>query len=191
MTLVDADLLATPQALADYRDVAFDENDFHAVTILKTVSAFVRRKTSQTISLVETDTQELRGTWDQDLWLPQRPVLDVVSLTERYCGSTEFVAYTEFEWNRRGNLWRAGGWGGPGHTVRVTYDHGYDVIPPDIVGIVLSIAARRYGASSNDLLASETIGSYSYTNATAADGTPIGLTAEESDVIEAYKPKDG
>lgn len=194
MTLVNPDtefrLLADPQRLADVRKVAFDENDFHAVEVLRQASAYFRRATSQEITLHEEDTQELIGAWGTDIWLPQRPVLNVTAVAVRACATDEFVDRTAFRFHRRGLLSDVYPWEGPGAVVRVTYDHGYEIVPEDVQAAVLSMAARRYGSVSSGVVTSVTLGSFSESYATDASGSPIGLTDFEAQVIEAYKPKD-
>lgn len=194
MTLVEGDLLATPQRLADVRQVAFDETDFAAVEALRGASALFRRLTSQQISLVEGDVQELFGSWSCDLWLPQRPVLALNSLEVRCIGESTFTTYTDQSVTRRGHVTRwgypGGFWFGPGAVIRVDYDHGYEVIPEDVSRVVATMAARLYGTANSGAMRSETIGSYTYERATTADGAVIGLTSAELAVIEAYRPKD-
>ena len=189
MSVVTADLLASPEAFADYRQVAFDVDDRHAIKMLEVASSLIRSKTRQHITEQTYTDQELFGTWDSDLQLPQRPVTSLAALAVRYRYTTEFTTLEDLTVTRRGCVYRACGWGGPYAVVKVTYTAGYAEVPSDIEAICLSIAGRAY-ANPNGLAieGSEQIGNYSYTTrfGTTAEGKPIGLTEHEAQVIEDY-----
>lgn len=188
MSIVTAELLVSPEAFADYRKVPFDETDFHAIKVLEVASAFVRSKTHQRISLATYTDQELRGTWDRKLYLPQRPVVSLEALSILECGWTTFTPLTDYTVTRRGLVVRYGGWGGPEATVRATYTAGHDEIPGDIAGVVFGVADRRYGDSDSRKRASETLGAFAYTNVVGPDGQLLQVTAEELATLESYKP---
>lgn len=154
--------------------------------ILAGVTGAIQRAARQQIQLVTDDTVELRGVWNQDLKLPQRPVLDVSAVTLRDPAgiSLALISTRDYVWNRFGDLQRIGFiariprpiegyWGGPAATVTVTYTHGFATIPDDIQAICLNAAARAFYAPESSIA---TDGSGGFT----AGRTTVGyLTADE------------
>ncbi|MCW2870889.1 hypothetical protein [Actinacidiphila oryziradicis] len=149
---------------------------------LMDASGLVRELGRQTYSFVEDETVVLAG-GDRVLRLPQRPVVvdDTHTITCVELG--DFGALTvplveHRDWERNGDeltraypyYWarsRLMGWpyNRPQGTwmprVEVTYSHGYQVIPPDIVAIVLDVAQALI--TNPDSLRSKTVGGYSET----------------------------
>lgn len=178
--------LATLEQLADFRGVAADATDVKALRHLEGASGVFRSLARQTISLVEDDVVELEGTWVQHLHLPERPVLEVSDVAIVHPGrGTTTVADGTLEITRRGLLRRSGGWGGPAATVRLTYTHGWDPVPDDIVEVVCAMATRRM--SNPRGVISRTIDTYSEAFAQDA-GSNSGLTAWELKVVQRYQP---
>ncbi|MGH3099317.1 MAG: hypothetical protein ACRDMV_25330 [Streptosporangiales bacterium] len=187
--------LATAADLDD-RGIAHDESTVNA--LLEDASVAVRNYTHQVISYVMDDTAEIvpQGAW---VTLPQRPV-DTTSLTTVTLGGREVTG-----WKRiRDRLWLAGGWPpwGPSDTrfffpdlvqqyvvepvaVEVTYSHGYETVPGDVVAVVCGAIARAL-ASPNDLgVSSKTVGSVSIHVASPAG--VIGLLREEKRILNRYR----
>jgi hypothetical protein len=149
---------------------------------LMDASGLVRELGRQTYSFVENETVVLAG-GDRVLRLPQRPVVvdDTHTITCVELG--DFGALTvplveHRDWERNGDeltraypyYWarsRLMGWpyNRPQGTwmprVEVTYSHGYQVIPADIVAIVLDVAQALI--TNPDSLRSKTVGGYSET----------------------------
>jgi len=187
------DLLARPDALADYRGVAYDPTDFHAVKMLEVASDYVRSETTQHFTPVTDDTVELRGNWTWRLWLPQRPVTALTAVAVRLPAFTIFQNIPGLSVSERGLVdSRRGGWPdwrGPESTVRVTYSHGSWDLPPGVEGIVLAIAARRItdpvGGTTR-----EQIGGYSYERAVGSDGQPIFVTTDERNLLQRIRDQN-
>lgn len=79
---------------------------------------------------------------------------------------------------------------GYGGFARVTYSHGYDPIPDDVRVVVADMAARRYTAGvGGAVVASETIGSYSYT--TRSPDGEYGMPSADVAVLKRYRPNGG
>lgn len=174
------ELLVSPQAFADYRSKAYDPTDFYAVKALEVASDFARAESGQHFTIVEDDEVELEGNWTRRLRLPQRPVTSLGAVSVRRVGWLTFQTMTGLTVNRRGLVLAYGwDWGGPEATIRVTYSHGSDDLPPGVQGIVCAIAARRIGDPTAGATRAETIGGYSYVQATGADGDPILITTDE------------
>lgn len=140
--------------------------------LLELASATIRDETGQDITLVEDDEIELRGNWGPELWLPQRPVLEVSAITidglallpgswrASRDGKVTFYAGTA----AIGNLGDTGCgyWGGTNVFVNFTYTHGLDPIPDTIKGLTLELVKRAMTAAPTaGSVDSETIGSYS------------------------------
>lgn len=70
----------------------------------------------------------------------------------------------------------------------VTYEHGYELVPDDIVGVVCQIAARAFGTKPDTSgVSSESLGAYSYSVGGAAAAGPFGMLNDERETILAYK----
>lgn len=122
-----ADMLATPDELATLmRDTGLDEDT--ATLLLELATGEVQGVTRQRLVFVEDDEfTDLLGSTDAWLELPERPVVDLTSLT--IDGGDELVAGTDFK--RFGaRLWRRCGWATcwtEPSTIAGTYSHGLDV----------------------------------------------------------------
>ena len=103
---------------------------------LEAASAAVRDVAGCPISRVADDVVVLEGR-GQYLPLPGPPVVSVASVE---CGG---VPVTDWEL-RSGALWRPGGWSG---NVTVTYTHGLETVPADIVDLVCRMAVHALVAS--------------------------------------------
>jgi hypothetical protein len=148
-----------------------------AAALLVDASATVRNRTGQTF-VAETTTARLRVRGTQ-LRLPQRPVTAVNTITNV---DGDEVGFT---WHGGDSLTLDSvptvGW------VDVDYDHGYEDVPDDIIGVVCNIAGRAFGTPADEGgYQSETIGTYSYTvGATAAAGA-AGLLNDERAILDRY-----
>lgn len=186
---------ASVTELAERQGLDLDPEDQSAAARLADATAFIRSVTGQHISAVAGDEQELAGTWSSSLWLPQRPVTNVSAVEIRRQNETVFttVGVGSITWTRLGRLVYPGSWwGSENGVVKVTYDHGYDQIPEEIVAVTCSIAARAIANPAGQILLSrsKTIGggtlaeTYGEGAAEAAGG--VGLTGFEQTVLKRY-----
>lgn len=175
------------------RDI--DPEDQAVAAKLADATTLIRALTGQVVSAVEGDTQELMCNWGRTLWLPQRPVTDVTEVQIRLDYATAFtaIAISSLSWTRLGQLnYSSYHWGGPHSVARVTYDHGYDQIPPEIVAVTCSIAARAIASPSGQVLVSRstTIGgaalAETYADTSSLEAARVGLTASEEAVLRRY-----
>jgi hypothetical protein len=153
--------------------------------LLADASASVRNYTHQYIEQVVNDTVTLQ-VHNGMVRLPQRPITAVTGLPW-YGGDTIRVGFTNpldafaFEPYRFGT-----------RAVAVTYTHGYDPIPDDIIGVVCSIVMRALGREPTDAgLTSESIAGYSYSLGSAAAAGGFGLLQAEKDVLDNYCRQGG
>ncbi len=112
-----------------------------------------------------------------------------VTLVEEFNGSTyDTVDASEYQWNADGVItrqnWRC--WPGYLQGVRVTYDHGYDVLPRDVAGVCLRLAARLLANPGGSAVQRETLGDASVEYSTSATG---GLLPDEENVLSLYESK--
>lgn len=172
-----------------------------AVLLLDLATGAIQAYTGQTITYVASHSMTLPGNFGHELVLPERPVTSVTSVT---LGDTLLVADVDYVWNGQDRLLRGtkvdgilsvngpdwlingwGDWGGPGAEVTVVHGHGFQVIPNDIKGVCLALAARSL--SSPDGVNSETIGSYSASY--SRSGGAVSLLAEERSLLDRYRRK--
>lgn len=155
---------------------------------LRRASARVRRYTGQVLSLVENETIDLPG-GERVLRLPQYPLvidedrlLTVVELAD--FSGLEWTALENRDYSRLGNeLSRGYPWQAPTRLmgwpwnraqgvwapkVRVTYSHGYEEVPDDILDVVLDLATMNLSNPEN--LRSVAIDDYSRTFASETIG---------------------
>lgn len=147
-------------------------------TLVVDASAAVRSYTGQTFS-AETTTDRLRvkaGT----VRLPQRPVTDVTEVTDLDGNDLAFT------WYHGDSITLAGvpanGW------VDVTYEHGWEELPADIVAVVCQIVGRALGTPADQGgYQSETIGNYTYAIGAAAAAGATGMMNDERAALDRYR----
>jgi len=179
-------LLATPAQLALFLDADVDEE--RANQLLAVASGEVRACTGQWLSWVENDVVRLDGEGSDVLLLPEVPVAAVVSVIEGHGDGTVLDgpddASPVWEWNTDGILRRLDGahFARRFRWYRVVYDHGWDPIPDEIVGVVLRAAGRAL--ENPEGIRQETLGRYSYT--LAGEQAGVGLYGPERDTLALY-----
>lgn len=174
----DTDLLATVDDVSTLLGVTLDAAQSDRVErLLAMASGVARSFTRQHLSHVTDDTITVRGVRDALLVLPERPVTAVSQVTVAGDVVDPAGYYTSSDALRLmfGELW-----GSPDLEVTVTYSHGFDPVPADVVAVVAGIAARLY--RNPDGYRSETIGDYSYT----VDGSGP-LTDLERSLLSRYR----
>lgn len=179
-------------ALATVEDVSAligaipDDTDVQVqiARLLELASAKVRRFTRQQISAVEDDELTVYGAWSSELYLGQKPVTAITSITV----DDVLVDPSEYTWTVSGLVERiyCRIWGTPRQVIVVTYDHGYVDIPDEIVGIVAELVAAKY--SSPEALDSETIGNYAYTGGDGA-GSAFKLSEDQEEILKDFKTR--
>lgn len=196
---------ATAEELGDYlgRPIRARQRK-RAELVLRLASGEVQSFTRQRLEYTANDTAELRapagGGWE--LWLPERPVLSVASISQggvalgglvvhRY-GMVEVAYGSILAANASPELRRPG-------RLLVTYSHGYYVrgplpvpnpegvtlMPDDIVGVVLAAAARSF--DNPGALSAQSVGGYSVTYGYTPTGG-VKLSAEERRTLRRYRP---
>src|SRR6266542_3488359 len=114
-----------------------------ATALLGYASAWIRKYTGQTLSLVPGDTVIFGESPASVLYLPQRPVTAVTSIL------VDGVATTSFVWKRWGTVYRLPAdtdWVFSDH-VQVIYDHGYATTTDEyqaVKAVCLNAASRLW-----------------------------------------------
>lgn len=180
-----------------------DTESERARVLLADASALVRRHTRQHLSYVEHDRVVLRPV-DEQLRLPQRPIHTVAEVVAVSSPPAVDLPVTGWSFDGRetvqlecarlqlslpaGRLEEVCAYPG---TYRVTYSHGYQPVPDDIVGVVCAVVARTLTAPAAAAgVISETIGAYSYRlTDTAAAGASVGvqLLSADTDALRPYR----
>lgn len=177
--------------LADLDDVAAvlgrdldDDEVGRAVRLLELASDGIRSHTGQTFDYVANDTVVVEPDLEGNLWLPQRPVTAVSSVT--VMGNT--LLASAYGWSRDGFLARA--WF-PSNTsipwtlypATVVYSHGYQTLPGDIRLVAAELVATSMANPSG--IVSESLGVYSvrYLNNRSPG---VSLTSEVAARLRRY-----
>ncbi|MGA4864106.1 hypothetical protein ACPB9J_15815 [Streptomyces lavendulocolor] len=175
-----ADLAAVTQA-----DIAAEA----AELALASASAVIRRWTRQTITRVVDDVVTLRVLTEQELVLPQRPVVSVSQVRVNGLVLQDWVLSGD-------RLLRTGGWRRlPGTTtypdpglVEVTYTHGWVDVPDDVRAVCLDLAAMSVTNPSG--LRSVAIDDYSRTFAAETLGSGT-LSDSHREILRDYRRRIG
>lgn len=132
------------------------------------------------------DTYELRARVKRGyVRLPQRPVHDVDTVTDRNDNDLEFT------WDGLDRVYvatcalvgRA-----PVQVVDITYDAGPDEVPPAIVGVTCGIVLRSLGVDPMQTsVTQESIDGYAYTIGSAAGAGAYGILPAEARVLDSFR----
>lgn len=171
-------------------------------TLLVDASAKVRTYTGQTFTLVENDEQVLRpvGTL---IRLPQRPVIEVASVVALGGGQLPDIPLSGWMWDGADLINVAGidsnvfvsmpeWWNEHAgtNTYRVTYTHGYDEVPADVVAVVCGMVTRTLTSPSiAEGLVSERIGQYNFQmqQGVGSPGVSVRLTRADRDDLQRFR----
>ena len=182
-----------------------------AARLLGMASGMIRRYTRQDITAVAADVLTLPGNWGQTITLPQRPVTAVASVVInganpvyaqwKVIGDDLFIGTGSFQPDYGSSLWggtalwgpagssqgiqaTGASWQGPQSSVVVTYDHGYVIVPDEIVNEVAGMVALQI--SSPVGIDKEVIGGYQAVYAKSPVGG-MSLTDETKAVLNFYR----
>lgn len=179
-----ADMLATPDELRTYIDG--DVEDARAQLALTIATALVQNACAQRLVPVADDVVELAPRRAHIIELPERPATAVALVEVTDHGATMWQRLDPATWQLvQGHAIWADNWTWTWRRVRVTYSHGFTVVPEDLKAVVLGIAMRT--VTNVNGVRSEQIGSYSYTLAGSAEGVGPSLTKYERDVCNRYR----
>lgn len=149
---------------------------------LTDASAAVRAFTGQVFNHV-ISTDGLKVACCGVLRLPQRPVLDVQTVTTATVYGADDVG---FAWDGGDRLEVDS----PAVRFVVTYEHGYDdgMMPDDVVAIVCNVAARTLGHPREDAgVTQQSITNFSESFGAVGAAGPAGLFDDEKAVLARYR----
>lgn len=138
--------------------------------LLERASGLVQNETRLTLEFTEADELVIRGTRENTILLPGRPVTEITSVA---IGDDPIDDW----YIDGGELTRVGGWGSPADEITVVYTHGYEQIPAAIKEAVLSAVTRVWVNPGGAV--SERLGQAAMTY--AVQGTPHGLFLTEDE----------
>lgn len=181
-------LLASVEELELFLDD--DLNRARAELFLLIASAEARAYTGNEFVFVEGDVIIVNGSGSPTLILPQAPISAIVELTEAPRSSAEKIlagpesSSPAFEWAEEGIVRRLDGgiFARRFRYYRFIVDHGFDVAPDEVRGVVIRCAARAF--ENPDGVRQESLGRYSYT--LAGEQAGIGLYAPDRRDLDPY-----
>lgn len=193
---MSTDLATTADVVARLGRSLTDTEALRVTALLKDSSASVRNYTRQ--HFTETETTDALVARNGRVVLPQRPATAIGGVLSPAGAPVAYVWPGTDYLVVAGALTETWSWqfepfvNGPPPTLTVTYTHGYETIPDDIVGVVCSIVLRAIGREPLDAgITSETIQGYSYALGTTGAAGPFGLLQPERDVLDSYTRTGG
>jgi len=131
--------------LAALLQLTIAADDVSALAAIRDASAAIQNYCRQVIEEVEDDEITFDvAVMQSKLFLPELPVTAVASVVEDGEALTED---DDYKLARFGVLHRVGAyWTAGVQTVTVTYSHGYETLPDDVVAVCIRAAARAYQA---------------------------------------------
>lgn len=164
-----------------------DDESAQADALLEDVSAAIE---------VHTGRKFHRGTYQMRarvkrgrVRLPNRPVHDVASVTDRFGDSVRW------EWDGIDTVFVdccAAPGRAPLQVVDITYDGGPDTVPPAIVGIVCAIALRSLGVDPTEAaITQESVDGYAFTIGSAGGGRAFGILPAEAKILSRFTGASG
>lgn len=187
-------MLATTADLATLlgRDLSPTE-EAQAEQMLAAASARVVAYTGQSFERSET-TDRLRVRRGQ-VRLPQFPVVEVDSVEDVNGNAVSYQWHAGEIIELRlspGFFFDREPWVSGLSWVDVTYTHGYETLPAEVVQVVLQMAARAMGIKADQSgYTSENIDGYSYGIGSAAASGAIGMLPDERATLDAYRRVGG
>lgn len=211
---MSASLLATLDDVAAIlqRDLTAAEVT-NGTRLLTMASDVVRRYTRQSFDYTVNDVITLPGNWGNTLVLPQRPITAVHNVlingaTPSYqvwklLDDTLYISTGAYQpdfgvllWG--GNaLWGPAGsnsgpqatgatWQGPAATVTITYDHGYQTIPGDVVNVTAGLVALAIASPVG--VNEERVGGYQV-KYSRSEGGAMQLQSGDKEILNFYRKR--
>lgn len=181
------DSLATVAQLADFSQQPIDDADTSAVFLLSVASGMIRSHLGQTITQVTDDVEYLDPVNGAFASLAQTPVTVVSKVEVTRDGGLSWVEAPVGSYSvsrRKGTITAKAGafrWPWDEESWRVTYTHGFEEVPDEIIGVCCGLAARYY--STPIAVDMERVGQRQVKYAIEADG----FSALESMALSAYR----
>jgi hypothetical protein len=166
-------------------------------TLLLDASAKVRARSGQQFTR-GVSTQQRFSTSNGRIYLPQRPVIAVTGVWGPDPITGSFSSETPLSYRVDGDVvdvhlavldifaWEP--YKIPPSAAYVTYEHGYDEIPDDIVAVVCSMAARAFGVDpAKTGYQQQQTGPYMVTLGVSGAQGALGMLNDEREIVDAYR----
>lgn len=181
-------------------DISTQDQLAAAKRAVKEATAAIRNYTKQYLELVEDETITLDCKGGYRLYLPEVPVTEVSAVIE---DDETLTVDDDYKLGQHGILHRQGGakWAAGIQIIQVTYSHGYETLPDDIVDIATRAASRAYQSGLRAVedegmlgVQSKSLGDFSvaYASESVVDGL-MGASAarlllySEKDILNKYR----
>lgn len=159
------------------------------VALVQDASAAVRSEAGG--QLISRAQSTIRATIWNRYALPQHPVVSIASITQYDTGDPITYVWDGLNtvifwgWPNRFDI-NLTGWFPP--VANITYTHGYDPVPDDIVAVVAQMAGRAYGLPATESgINQESLGAYSVSYGTAAASGGVGMLPDERTIVRRYR----
>lgn len=166
-------------------------SEARAGALLADASALVRGHTRQWLSFVADDVRVIRAI-GRVIKLPERPVESVTEVAAIDAGGD--VPVSGWMWDGIDKVFLPLQHGSAGGTWRVTYSHGYQPLPDDVVAVVCGMVGRVLTSPSMaEGVTSETIGQYSYQmqQSVGSSGVAVRMLPSDRDALARYRRTAG
>lgn len=171
-----------------------DGEVIRSAAVLRDASAAFRRAAGNQIISQETSTISV-APYGGRIRLPQYPVTAISSVVNTASQAVTFVWYLGWyevvvDSSALLNSWEIEPfrYSTPTVPVTVTYTHGYDPVPDDVIGVVCSLATRALGQTPDaGGIVQEALGGYSYSVGSAAAQGGFGMLDSERAIAESYR----
>ena len=197
---------ATIEDIEDFLQVSIESphHIFSATRALEEATAAIRNWCRQFISVVDDEEITIDTYGGTRIFLPELPVMSVSAVIEN--GIT-LTPGDDYALGQHGILHRIGrAWPVGIQTVTITYSHGYDPIPDDVIAIATRASSRAYqaglrAADSDGVLgvSSKSLGDFSVafsseTGGSISEGVMGASSARmllmsEQDILNRYRVK--
>ncbi len=191
------DVLANPNAplvgpddFAEWYGIVSPTNDqLNRIQTACEIASAQIRNGRRIFSPVTNETVLVDAHGGQALLLPKnRLPITAVTTVEQLSGADYVtVDSTEYDWSADGFVVRPWAcWTDRPAGVRVTYSHGYDILPREVAGVCLSLAKRLYDNPDGTSVQSEQLGDHHVTYQGGASGS---LSSDESLLLSQYESR--
>jgi hypothetical protein len=164
------------------RALSTTEGGFITDLLARADGLIARELPGVTFSGTARSTADIPGADTFEIWIPDRPVLNVVSVT---LDGTPLTYGTDYDWSEFGDLDRTSDtkiWARTSD-ITVVWDHGLATPPPDVVAVAADIVAASITNPTG--IRQESIGQYSYT---LADATArMRVTDDQRRTLNHYR----
>lgn len=194
--------LATVEDITDRMPRALtSEEEARSAFLLKDASSRIRAFTRQKFSKIQT--AEVMAPEDNQIILPQRPVVSVDGVARVNADGRSYLPFGVWTWDgiatimlgppaaviNAPEVWTDTDWFWRNVTYLITYTHGFETVPDEIVGICAGMVQRTLLSPGAPGQISGTVGSYSYRMADGFPAAQVSLSADDEAMLLPYRSR--